>query len=142
MIRSLACLVFPLALAGCLVQPAPATTPGPVVAAGQPSADPDGADGGDYPDDGGDPGDDADHLSSGELPAGAAATCRGGDVCNWECPGGWCDLTCAGGSTCNVDCGGGDCDLTCASGAVCNFDCAGGGCSPTCDPGSTCNVDD
>lgn len=122
--------VFALFSAACFVHPAPAQPQQPtgvMVSEGEPP-----------------PGEpyETNQVTSGELPPGTAAMCRSGDICNWECEGGGCDLTCAAGATCNLECEGGGCRIACASGATCNVECDGGSCDYGCAQGSLCNIDD
>ena len=68
-------------------------------------------------------------------------TCNAGEICNFDCPAGGCDIVCINGSSCQSDCSGGGCNIDCDVGSQCDFTCSGGGCTFDCDVGSVCDID-
>jgi len=77
---------------------------------------------------------------TGTCTAGTSCSCNLIGNCEYDCPGGGCNLTCSGTGNCLFSCAGGNCDISCQNVGNCISTCSGDGCHVTCAGTGTCSL--
>ena len=72
--------------------------------------------------------------------AGKSCVCEGAGSCEYDCPGGGCDMRCEGAGACDFRCDGGGCDVACDGQGACELACPGNNCNLSCTGAGSCEL--